>query len=133
MDLMNELIVSVVGGVVTAIILESFRGGQRSDKAPTNDTPAVAVGPKGRPLPLPKHNGRGRQEQRQGRSRIGAFFSGLLRVILAVCGGLLVATLGFRMAIAAELIERGPAMRMAFFIAGTIVFWVLLLVVRGRR
>lgn len=141
MDLMNELIVSVVGGVVTAVILESFRGGSRDRKAERaaaveaarSASPAVAAGARGAGVAASIAAGAKRAKAPKRPGRIAAFFAGLVRVVLALCGGLLVATLGFRMAIAADLIERAPLMRLAFFVAGTAVFWVLLLIVRGRR
>ncbi|MBI1383676.1 MAG: hypothetical protein GC150_02015 [Rhizobiales bacterium] len=110
MPILNELILTVVGGVLTALILERVRG---SGNAPT--TASAATGRAERP--------------RSGSS----FFGQLVRVILAVTGGYFCATTGARYIFQSGILERSPMNRLAILVAGTIVCWLVLAWLFRRR
>jgi hypothetical protein len=104
MPIMTELVVSVVGGVLTAAILAMFsRPGRARGHA---NAPAA---------PAP-------------RRRAGSFIGDLLRV---VAGGIAIAVLGGRMLIQAGILPQGLPTRLALLIGGTVVCWVI--IASGRR
>ena len=107
MPIMTELVVSVVGGVLTAAILAMFsRPGRARRNANKPDAPAP-------------------------RRRAGSFIGDLLRVIVAVAGGIAIAVLGGRMLIQAGILPQGLTTRLALLIGGTVVCWVI--IASGRR
>ena len=107
MPIMTELVVSVVGGVLTAAILAMFsRPGRAGGHA---NAPAA---------PAP-------------RRRAGSFIGDLLRVVVAVASGIAIAVLGGRMLIQAGILPQGLPTRLALLIGGTVVCWVI--IASGRR
>ncbi len=102
-EIAGELVVSVLGGVLTAVILEVFRSRARGQT----------------------------QSQTPPRRRDG-FFSGLARLVLAVIGGVLIALFLGRYLFQAEILERSPPTRLALLVGGTILCWALLLLFRRR-
>jgi len=107
MPIMTELIVSVVGGVLTAAILAIFsRPGHARREA---NVPAAPTS----------------------RRRGGSFIGGLLRVVVAVASGIAIAVVGGRMLIQSGILPHGPPTRMALLIAGTVVCWII--IASGRR
>ena len=104
MPIMTELIVSVVGGVLTAAILAVF---SRSGREP--DVPAA---------PAPRRRGR-------------SFIGDLLRVVVAVAGGIAIAIVGGRLLIQAGILPQGLTTRLALLIGGTVVCWII--IASGRR
>ncbi len=107
MSIVTELVISVVGGVLTAAVLALFtrrgRGQTRSD---------VAVG------------------QDQSRRR-GSFFGDLFRLVFAVSGGIAIALLGGRVLIQAGILPPGLGTRLGLLVAGTVLCWIV--VASGRR
>lgn len=109
MPILNELIISIVGGVATALILSIFTGrGRRAD--------------------VPAHANRHTQVQRSGRSGFGDF----IRIILSVVGGIAIALYGGRILFEAGLLEQGLPSRLGLLIAGTAICWLLLVSLRRR-
>ncbi len=106
MPLFNELIVSIVGGVVTALILSVFT---RSRRAPSQSQ-RIDVG-------------------RPSRSGFGDF----VHVLFAVAGGIAFTLYGGRALFAAGLLERSVPMRLVLLVAATMVLWVIIGAVRPRR
>jgi len=110
MTVVTELIVTVVGGIVTALILERFRGGAASA---TVDT-------------APRQS----QQVRRGPSLFGQ----LVRIMLAVAGGYLVMKFGGKVLIREmEVLPRGMPSRLGLLVAGTMVCWMFLSLFGGRR
>ena len=99
--------VSVVGGVLTGSILELFspqgRGGGQA-RVPAGPAP---------------------------RRRAGSFIGDLLRVVVAVAGGIAIAVLDGRVLIQAGILPQGLPTRLALLIGGTVVCWVI--IASGRR
>ena len=107
MPIMTELIVSVVGGVLTAIILALFtRGGKAQASAAHTSA---------------------QQPVRRGRSTFGD----LIRLIIAVGGGIAVAMVGGRMLIQAGIVPGGMPTRLGLLVVATAVFWMAM--TAGRR
>ena len=107
MPIMTELIVSIVGGVVTAMILGIFS---------RNNNNAVQVQ---QPVAT-------RREPRKS-SALGDVF----RLILAVVGGFVFAMFVGRILIQAGIIPRGIPSRLGLMVVGTVMCWLLLSL--GRR
>lgn len=107
MPIMTELIVSVVGGVLTAAILAMFSPqGRAGGQARVPAAPAP-------------------------RRRAGSFIVDLLRVVVAVAGGIAIAVLHGRVLIQAGILPQGLPTRLALLIGGTVVCWVI--IASGRR
>jgi hypothetical protein len=107
MPIMTELIVSVVGGVLTAAILATFsRPGRAGRQA---NAPAA---------PPPRRRGR-------------SFTGDLLRVIVAVAGGIAIAVVGGRLLIQAGILPQGLPTRLALLVGGTVICWII--IASGRR
>lgn len=103
---MSELALSIVGGVLTAVILELFR---------------------------PRSRGGAEQTQRAPRERRpDGFMAGFIRLLLAVVGGVLTALLVGRYLFQNEIIERSPAIRVALLVGGTVLSWSILTLFRRR-
>ena len=107
MPFLNELIVSIVGGVITALILGMF---SRKNNNAINAQQSVPV-----------------DAPRKGSSVFGDLF----RLILAVAGGVAIAMIGGRILIQAGLIPRGLPSRLGLLIVGTVICWLILTI--GRR
>lgn len=107
MPFVTELIVSIVGGVITALILGLF---SRSP-APSVQAEQSIAGPR-----APKRR---------------SPFGDLVRLILAVVGGFLVAMFIGRPLIQAGILPRGIPTRLGLLIAGTVLCWLILSI--GRR
>jgi len=108
MTIVTELVVSIVGGVLTAVVLSIFA----RKPAPT---PAAAPA-------------------RQPRRRSG-FFSGLLgflRVLIAVTAGCAIAITGGRWMIETGMLSRGLPTRFGLLVGGTLVVWMMLGAFRRR-
>lgn len=109
MSIMTELVVSVVGGVLTALILAMVT--RRSKAAPPIATTA------------PSH---------AAPRRSGGFFADFLRMVLAVLGGIAIAMIGGRMLIQAGVLPAGVPTRLGVLVAATMVLWLLLGALRSR-
>jgi hypothetical protein len=107
MSIVSELIISIVGGVLTAAVLALFsRGGRARTRSD------VAIG--------------------QGKSRRrGSFFGDLFRLVFAVSGGIAIALLGGRVLIQSGLLPPGLGTRLGLLLAGTVFCWIV--VASGRR
>lgn len=102
MTIMNELIVSIVGGVATALILSMMsRGGGQSQQAPARSSS-------------------------RGRSVVGDLF----HILIAVACGIGIAMIGGRMLIQAGIMEKGIGGRLLLLVGGTALSWLLLLPLR---
>lgn len=111
MPILTELIVSVVGGVLTAVILSMFSRGSRAGGSSVRADVTLRVPPPPRQ-----------------RSAVGDFF----RIIVSVIGGIAVAMVLGRILIQAGLLPRGLPTRLGLLIAGTALFWLLLSGIRRR-
>ena len=107
MTILGELVVTVIGGIVTALVLE--RMGRARSSAPTQQMQA--------PLARPRGESTG---------------GGLVRVILAVLGGIALATFGGRMLIQSGLMPKGLPGRLMLLVVGTALAWLLLSMFRRR-
>jgi hypothetical protein len=104
MPLLNELIVSIVGGIATALILSVFTRGGRA--------PAQRV-----------------ENRKPARSGFGNF----LHVLFAVTGGVAFAVVGGRVLFQSGVLERSLPMRMTLLVAATILIWMVIGAMRPRR
>ena len=103
MPILNEILVSVVGGVATALIL------------------GVLV----RPAP--------ERATRSGRARGGRSLIGdLVHLILAVAGGIAFALLFGRYAFQSGLMDKSLGARLLLLVGGTAISWLVLLPLRRR-
>lgn len=108
MPLLNELIVSIIGGVITALILSIFTRGSRAS-AP-------------------------RQSQRiETHKPARGGFGNFLQVLLAVTGGVAFAVIGGRVLFQSGVLERSLPMRMALLVGAIIVIWMLIGAMRSRH
>lgn len=107
MPIMTELVVSIVGGVITAIILGLFSGRRGS---------IVQV-----QQPV----------ERAREARKSSAFGDLIRLVFAVVGGFVIALVVGRMLIQAGIIPRGLPSRLGLMVVGTVLCWLILSV--GRR
>ncbi len=107
MPIMQELIVSIIGGVATAMILALFTGRGGRNVQTAHQSPSA--------------------RERRGRS----MFGDLIRLIVAVCVGVAIALVGGRILINAGLLPRGLPSRLGLLVIATAVMWLLLTV--GRR
>lgn len=110
MNIMNELIVSVVGGVATALILALMTGSKSKSAPPTQ------IGNQVQPA------------RSSSRSIIGDFF----RIILAVTIGIGVALIGGRILIQAGILPAGLPSRLILLVVATALCWLLLVGARRR-
>ena len=108
MTILTELIVSVAGGVLTAIVLGMFT---RRTAPPV---PSATVRPARR------------------RSGFVTGFFGFLRVLIAVATGFALAITGGRWLIQNGLLPRGLPTRFGLLIAGTLIVWMMLGIFRRR-
>ncbi|MEM8973762.1 MAG: hypothetical protein AAGD43_17015 [Pseudomonadota bacterium] len=104
---MTELVVSIVGGVITAMILGLFS--RKSRSSVQVQQPAAAA-------PDPRKR---------------SSFGDIVRLVLAVVGGFIIAVSVGRMLIQAGVIPRGMPSRLGLMVVGTILCWLLLSM--GRR
>jgi hypothetical protein len=111
MPIVTELVVSVVGGVLTALVLALFSRGSSSASAPA---PATQVANQ---VPVERR-----------RSGTGDFF----RMVFSVIGGIAVAMVLGRVLAKAGVLPQGVPARMILLVVGTIVFWLLLTGMRRR-
>lgn len=102
MPILNELVVSIVGGVATALIL------------------GILVGPQS-----------GAREERSGR-RSGGVLGDLMHLLLSVGGGIAIALLLGRYLIQAGIMPKGLGGRLALLVGGTALVWFLMLPLRRR-
>lgn len=105
MPFLNELVLTVIGGVVTGLILEMFR-------------------------PRSRHPGGGSGDM--GSNPRDTFIGQFVRLILAVLGGVAIAIIGGRILIQSGIAPKGLSTRLLLLVAGTVVCWLLLLVARKR-
>lgn len=105
MPIMTELVVSIIGGVITAFILERLGGGRSQARI----------------------EGSARHPATRG----GSLFGELIRILFAVGGGVAIAMIGGRMLIQAGIMPKGVGGRYALLVVGTILCWLLLAI--GRR
>lgn len=111
MPIVTELVVSVVGGVLTALVLALFSRGARST---STAAPATQVANQ-----VPAE-----------RRRIGA--GDFFRMVFSVIGGIAVAMVLGRTLSKAGVLPQGIPTRMILLVVGTIVFWLLLTGMRRR-
>ena len=107
MPIMTELVVSIVGGVITAIILGMFS--RKNNEAVQVQQPVVDA----------------REPRRSGA------LGDLIRLVLSVAGGFVIAMFVGRILIQAGIIPRGIPSRLGLMIAGTVLCWLILSI--GRR
>jgi len=110
MTLVNELIVTVVGGVVTALVLSLFRRGGRQSASSTAS------------------GGREQVPASRRGSAIGQFF----HMAFAVMGGIGFALFGGRWLFQSGILERSMPMRLGLLFAGTLFCWLVLLSFRRK-
>jgi len=106
MTVVNELIVAIVGGVITAIILEFFGRPRQA-----TDARMIAI---------------------QNPGRRESLVDQLVRLILAVAGGIAIALIGGRLLIQMDVLPRGVPTRIGLLVAGTVVCWLVLQLFRRR-
>ena len=111
MPILTELVISVVGGVLTALVLTMF---SRRSRGNTTAVPATQTANQ---APFAR-----------GRSGFGDFF----RMVFAVIGGIAVAMVLGRFLIRAGVVPQGMPTRLILLVGGTIVFWLLLSGLRRR-
>ncbi|MEO0730656.1 MAG: hypothetical protein AAFY64_09765, partial [Pseudomonadota bacterium] len=114
--LFEELFVSSVGGVITAVILAVFSGSSRSSRRVRRS----------RSEPVEAE----RTPRRRG-GFVSGFFS-FLRVLIAVTAGIAIAMVGGRWLIQNGVLPRGLPTRFGLLIGGTLVVWLLLGIFRRR-
>ncbi|MGD9670403.1 MAG: hypothetical protein AB7U75_15405 [Hyphomicrobiaceae bacterium] len=102
MPILSELVVSIVGGVATALILGVLV------KPASPDTGEA------------------------GRRRGGTVLGDLMHMLLAVAGGIAVALLAGKLAIQAGAVPQGTSGRLILLAGGTALSWLLLLPLRRR-
>ena len=108
MPIMTELIISVVGGVLTAMILAMFSRSGKSGTSASETVAAAAQAPRRRSV-----------------------FGDLFVLVLAVAGGIAIAMVGGRILIQMGLLPRGMPTRLGLLIVGTVVCWMFFSI--GRR
>ena len=108
MPILTELIISIIGGVLTAAILSMFT---RSGNSGTVISQQASL-----PPPTPRRR---------------SFFVDLFVLILAVAGGIAIAMIGGRTLIQMGLLPRGLPSRMGLLVLGTVLCWMILSA--GRR
>lgn len=112
MPILTELVISVVGGVLTAVILAMFtRGARGADRGSGN----VAINHQTAPTP----------------QRRSSTFGDTIRLILAVIGGVAFAMVVGRILIQAGIVPKGLPYRLVLLVIGTVLFWLVLSA--GRR
>ncbi len=108
MPILTELIVSVVGGVLTAMILALFsRFGKPGGAVLGQTATAARSAPRGR------------------------VFGDLVVLIVSVVAGIVIAMIGGRIMIQMGLLPRGLPTRLGLLVLGTVICWMLLSA--GRR
>lgn len=111
MPILTELVISVVGGVLTALILAMFTRGARGADRGGN----VAINHQVAPPP----------------QRRSSAFGDTVRLILAVIGGVAFAMVVGRILIQAGIVPKGLPSRLVLLVVGTVLFWLVLSA--GRR
>ena len=99
--ILTELVVSVAGGVITALILAMFSRSNRSAAARTE---------------------RSRPNAARSPSAIGSF----MRLFLAVCGGVVVAIFAGRIMVRTGLIPPGPLPRTVLLVVAICLLWLVM-------
>ena len=108
MPILTELIVSVVGGVLTAMILAIFSGrSRRAGNVAVNRQSAAAE------------------------PRRSSLFGDTIRLVLAVIGGIAVSIVLGGILIQAGIAPRGAGVRLVLMVVATVLFWLILSA--GRR
>ncbi len=102
MPILTELVVSIIGGVATALILGALV------------RPAEP------------------EQQRSSPSRVGRFFGDLVHLLLAVGGGIALAMLLGRTLIQSGIMAKGLGGRLILLAGGTALIWFLILPLRRR-
>ncbi len=111
MPFINELIISVAGGVLTALILGLFSGRRKN-------TPVTQINT---------------QTQNYRENKGPSIFGQFIHLTLAVLGGLGLSFFASRFLFKSGILERGLPMRLVILIASTIFVWWVLLLFRGKR
>ena len=106
LPILTELIVSVVGGVLTAIVLTVFSTGRRDTQA------SASMGD------VSQADG--------GRSKKSGRVGGFMRMLVAVVGGIVIALAIGRFLAQAGIIPRGPFGRIVLIGVATIGLWLIL-------
>ena len=105
MSIVNELIVSIVGGVATALLLSMMAGGGRGGQSQE-----VA------------------RDARPGNRR--SILGDLTHILFAVGAGIAIAMIGGRMLIQAGILEKGVGGRLVLLVVGTALAWIVMLPLR---
>ena len=108
----EEIVASIIVGVVTGLILELFRRRDRSSGSQSQSQSRAEA-----------------RRERRGDGILAQF----VRLVLAVAGGVAIAVLGGRYLIQSGALPPGQPTRIGLLIVGTMVVWLLLLLARGRR
>ncbi len=114
LPVLTELVVSIVGGIITAAILGVF---SRGNGSASRSTASVPVG-----------QDRGTAGARRP-SGVGSF----LRMLIAVCGGVALSLFFSRMLIQAGVLPRGLPTRLGLLVVSTALIWLVLPIGRSRR
>lgn len=110
MPFFNELAITVLGGVLTALILSLF-----ARRRPRRDVEAARL-----------------RAAEPARRPIASAFGNFIQLVLAVLGGVAFAIVGGRMLFQADILQRSLPMRVALLVGGTTVIWLLLSAMRRR-
>ncbi len=107
----NELLITICGGVITALILNMFSGKSKVHQQQTYHQPQPSKPPK----------------------TGGSIFGQFVHLLLSVAGGIALAMYTSRFLFKSEILVRSFPMRMAILVAATIFVWWVLLLFRGKR
>ena len=105
----NELLVTVVGGILTALILGVFSWPSSRSQSQSQQGLETSSEPRS--------------------SAFGQF----MHLLLSVAGGYGLAFFTTRFLFKSGIVERGLPMRMAIFVACVVFVWWVLLLFRGKR
>ncbi|MEO1694697.1 MAG: hypothetical protein AAFR55_05620 [Pseudomonadota bacterium] len=121
MTLFEELFVSVMGGIITAIVLAAFTRRRASEPAVPHEAPLTR-----------REAARQQRSVAPRRSGFVTGFLGFVRVTIAVTAGIAIAMVGGRWLIQNGILPRGLPTRFGVLIVATAVVWLLLGVFRRR-
>lgn len=109
MTFFSEIAVTVVGGIITAIIIGLFtRKSKKADAQPE------------------------RSQQNQTQTQSGSTFGNVIHLLISVILGVLLATTLGRQLFKSGILERGPEMRLLIVVVAIVLIWSLIGLVRKR-
>lgn len=109
MAFFSEIAVTVIGGLITAVILALFT---RRGKEPARSPSA---------------------QQNQSQRRTGGSFGQFMHVLLSVVIGIVLATTLGRYLFRSGILERSPETRLIVAVCAIILVWLVINMLRGRR